>query len=185
MTIITENTQIDTPADTTPARPPFRVRVEQAQTLLRERYPALFAAADPKPLAIGIHRVLLERHPELDLSGLKRALTLHTGRFSYQKLLKAGAVRFDLDGQPVGEVTEEQAEIARQRLAELKAALKAKKPAKSPAPATPAPTPAPTPPPPPERPELPQTAVSGRPILKLKKPGTVVAAVVVTRRAKP
>ena len=40
-------------------------------------------------------------------------------------------------------------------------------------------------PPPPEQPELPQTAVSGRPILKLKKPGTVVAAVVVTRRAKP
>mgnify|MGYP000903972356 FL=1 len=175
MTIITENTQIDTPADTTPARPPFRVRVEQAQTLLRERYPALFAAADPKPLAIGIHRVLLERHPELDLSGLKRALTLHTGRFSYQKLLKAGAVRFDLDGQPADEVTEEQAEIARQRLAELKAALKAKKPAKSPAPATPAHTPAPTPPPPP-------AAVPGRPVLRLKRPAGPVVSVAVARK---
>lgn len=162
-----------TPAAT--ARPPFRVRVEQAQTLLRERYPALFAAADPKPLAIGIHRVLLERHPELDLSGLKRALTLHTGRFSYQKLLKAGAVRFDLDGQPADEVTEEQAEIARQRLAELKAALKAKKPAKSPAPATPAHTPAPTPPPPP-------AAVPGRPILRLKPKSAVVTVATVTRR---
>ena len=182
MTIITENTQIDTPADTTPARPPFRVRVEQAQTLLRERYPALFAAADPKPLAIGIHRVLLERHPELDLSGLKRALTLHTGRFSYQKLLKAGAVRFDLDGQPADEVTEEQAEIARQRLAELKAALKAKG-TKSPAPATPAPTPAPTPPP---APAMPPNANLERPVLRLKKPaGPVVSAAVARKGGRP
>ena len=176
------------PTDTTPARPPFRVRVEQARTILRERYPTLFAAADPKPLAIGIHRVLLERHPELDFSGLKRALTLHTGRFSYQKLLKAGAVRFDLDGQPADEVTEEQAEIARQRLAELKTALKTKdhaKSAKPPAPATPAPTPAPTPPPPPEQPELPQTAVSGRPVLRLKRPAGPVVSAAVARRAKP
>lgn len=186
--MITENTQIDTPADTTPARPPFKVRVEQAQTLLRERYPALFAAADPKPLKIGIHKDLLERHPELDLSGLKRALTLYTGRFSYQKLLKAGAVRFDLDGQPAGEVTEEQVEIAHKRLAELKAARKAKdraKPAKSPAPATQAPEPEPTPPPPPEQPELPQTAVSGRQILKLKKPAGTVVVAAIARRAKP
>lgn len=184
MTIITENTQIDTPADTTPARPPFRVRVEAAQSLLRERYPDLFGN-DPKPLKIGIHLELLERHPDLDFVGLKRALTLHTGRFSYQKLLKAGAVRFDLDGQPADEVTEEQAEIARQRLAELKAARKAKnhaKGTKSPAPATPAPTPAPTPPP---APAMPPNANLERPVLRLKKPGTVVAAVVVTRRAKP
>ena len=181
MTIITENAQIDI----TPARPPFRVRVEQAQTLLRERYPALFATADPKPLKIGIHKDLLERHPELDLSGLKRALTLHAGRFSYQKLLKAGAVRFDLDGQPADEVTEEQAEIARQRLAELKAALKAKdrtKPAKSPAPATPAPTPAPTPPP---APAMPPKANLERPVLRLKRPAGPVVSVAVARRAKP
>ena len=181
--MITENDRINTPADTTPARPPFRVRVEQAQTLLRERYPALFAAADPKPLAIGIHRVLLERHPELDLSGLKRALTLHTGRFSYQKLLKAGAVRFDLDGQPADEVTEEQAEIARQRLAELKAALKAKdrtKPAKSPAPTPPpAPTPAPTPPP---APAMPPNANLERPVLRLKRPAGPVVSVAVARK---
>ena len=175
MNIIIETSEINTPTDTTePARPPFKVRVEQAKTILRERYPDLFGD-DPKPLAIGIHRVLLERHQELDFSGLKRALTLHTGRFSYQKLLKAGAVRFDLDGQPADEVTEEQAEIARQRLAELKAALKAKKPAKSPAPATPAHTPAPTPPPPP-------AAVPGRPVLRLKRPAGPVVSVAVARK---
>ena len=187
MTIITENTQIDTPADTTPARPPFRVRVEAAQSLLRERYPDLFGN-DPKPLKIGIHLELLERHPDLDFVGLKRALTLHTGRFSYQKALtKPGAMRFDLDGQPAGEVTEEQVEIAHKRLAELKAARKAKdrtKPAKSPAPSTPAPTPAPTPPPPPEQPEPPPAAVPGRPVLRLKKPAGTVVSAAIARRAK-
>ena len=185
MTIITENTQIDTPADTTPARPPFRVRVEAAQSLLRERYPDLFGN-DPKPLKIGIHLELLERHPDLDFVGLKRALTLHTGRFSYQKLLKAGAVRFDLDGQPADEVTEEQAEIARQRLAELKAARKAKnhaKGTKSPAPATQAPTPAPTPPP---APTMPPNANLERPVLRLKKSsGPVVSAAVARKGGRP
>ena len=180
--VASSNTESNPPTDTTQARPPFRVRVEQARTILRERYPALFAAADPKPLKIGIHKDLLERHPELDLSGLKRALTLHTGRFGYQKLLKAGAVRFDLDGQPADEVTEEQAEIARQRLAELKAALKAKesaKAAKSPAPATPAPTPAPTPPP---APTMPPNANLERPVLRLKKSSGPVVSAAVTRK---
>ncbi len=176
--MITENTQIDTPADTTPARPPFRVRVEQAQNLLRERYSDLFGN-DPKPLKIGIHLELLARHPDLDFAGLKRALTLHCGRFAYQKTLKPGAARLDLEGQPDGEVTAEQAEIARQRLAELKAALKTKKPAKSPAPATPAPTPVPTPPPPPEPPAA---AVPGRPVLRLKPKASAVTAATVTRR---
>ena len=184
--VASSNTESNPPTDTTQARPPFRVRVEQARTILRERYPALFAAADPKPLKIGIHKDLLERHPELDLSGLKRALTLHTGRFGYQKLLKAGAVRFDLDGQPADEVTEEQAEIARQRLAELKAARKAKdqaKPAKSPAPATPVPTPAPTPPP---APAMPPNANPERPVLRLKRPaGPVVSAAVARKGGRP
>lgn len=188
MNIIIETSEINTPTDTTePARPPFKVRVEQAKTILRERYPDLFGD-DPKPLAIGIHRVLLERHQELDFSGLKRALTLHTGRFSYQKALtKPGAMRFDLDGQPAGEVTEEQVEIAHKRLVELKAARKAKdrtKPAKSPAPSTPAPTPAPTPPPPPEQPEPPPAAVPGRPVLRLKKPAGTVVSAAIARRAK-
>jgi sRNA-binding protein len=166
----------------TPTRPPFKARVEAAQNLLRERYPDLFGN-DPKPLKIGIHLELLERHPDLDFVGLKRALTLHCGRFAYQKALtKPGAARLDLEGQPDGEVTAEQAEIARQRLAELKAALKAKKATKSPAPATPAPTPVPTPPPPPEPPAA---AVPGRPVLRLKpKTSAVVTVATVTRRAK-
>lgn len=167
-------------ADTTPTRPPFKARVEAAQNLLRERYPDLFGN-DPKPLKIGIHLELLERHPELDFVGLKRALTLHCGRFAYQKALKPGAARLDLEGQPDGEVTAEQAEIARQRLAELKAALKTKKPTKSAAQATHAPTPIPIPKPAPKPPEQPPP-LAGRPILRLKPKAGAVTAVTVTRR---
>lgn len=169
----------NTPADA--ARPPFRVRVEQAQTLLREQYPDLFGD-HPPPLKIGIHDDLLARHPDIDRPGLKRALALHTGRFSYQKALtKPGAARVDLDGNPAGEVTAEQAEIARQRLAELKAEAdkKRKASAKSPEQATQAPTPAPTPPPPPESPP---STVPGRPVLRLKTKATTVVDAAVTRR---
>ncbi len=157
--------KICTPIESTPTRPPFKARVEAAQNLLRERHPDLFGD-DPKPLKIGIHRDLIERHPDLDFVGLKRALTLHCGRFVYLKALKPGAARLDLDGQPDGEVTEEQVEIARQRLDEMKA--------------TPAPTPVPTPPP------SPPSAISGRPVLRLKpKASTVTVATVTRREVKP
>ena len=182
-TIIPKDTKNSTPIDTTAERPTFRVRVEHVQAFLKEHYPDLFGS-DPKPLAIGIHHVIHARHPELDLSGLKRALTLRCAWFRYLKALtQPGAMRYDLDGQPVGEVTAEQVEIARTRLAEWKATKKAKakanKPPKPPAQAAPPPTPAPTPLAPPSPPLVPP----GRPILRLKKPASpVVAASVVTRK---
>ncbi|MBE2225405.1 MAG: hypothetical protein IAF02_27970 [Anaerolineae bacterium] len=177
-TIIPKSPQISTTTDTTAERPTFRVRVEHVQAFLKEHMD-LFGS-DPKPLAIGIHHAILACHPELDLSGLKRALTLRCAWFQYLKALtQPGAVRYDLDGQPAGEVTAEQVEIARTRLAEWKAAkkakAKAKKPPKPPAPAVPVPPP-PTPPSPPLVPP-------GRPVLRLKKPANpVVAASTVTRK---
>lgn len=165
----------------TEAAPTAESRGAQTQALqswLIEQYPATFNPDAPLPLKIGVHVDLLARHPDLDPATLRRALKRYCERRAYQiALAREGAVRVDLDGQPAGEVLEDQRRFAKAKMST--------KPAKSPAPSTPAPTPAPTPPPAPERPELPQTAVSGRPILKLKKPGTVVAAVVVTRRAKP
>ena len=148
------------------------------QAWLIEQYPATFNPDKPPPLKIGIHHDLLTRHPDLAPATLRRALKRYCERRPYQlALARDGAVRVDLDGNPAGEVLEDQRKFAKAKLSAWNRA----KGTKSPAPATPAPTPAPTPPPPPEQP---QTAVSGRPILKLKKPGTVVAAVVVTRRAK-
>ena len=176
MTIITENAQIDTPAESRGAQ------TVALQAWLTATYPKVFTNDAPPPLKVGIHADLLTRHPDLDPDTLRRALKRYCERRAYQvALAREGACRVDLDGNPAGEVLADQRKYAKAKLNAWKSA----KGTKPPAPATPAPTPAPTPPPPPERPELPQTAVSGRPILKLKKPGTVVAAVVVTRRAKP
>lgn len=174
MTIITENTQIDSTL-TAESR---GAQTQALQSRLAATYPKVFTNDAPLPLKIGIHHDLLTRHPDLDPATLRRALKRYCERRKYQLALASeGAVRVDLDGQPTGEVLEDQRKFAKLKLNNWKST----KPAKSSDQATQAPTPAPTPPPPPEQP---QTAVSGRPILKLKKPGTVVAAVVVTRRAK-
>ena len=167
-----------------PVMPPFgdlKARARFVKTVLAAQYPATFGD-DPKPLKIGIHNDIKARHPEFSMPEIRRALSWLCHNRRYLRTFKSGAIRLDLDGQPADEVTEEQAEIARQRLAELKAARKAKnhaKPAKSPAPATPPPTPAPTPPTPPESPP---SAVSGRPVLRLKPKATTVVAAAVTRR---
>ncbi len=149
------------------------------QAWLIEQYPATFNPDKPPPLKIGIHHDLLTRHPDLDPATLRRALKRHCERRAYQvALAREAACRVDLDGNPAGEVKPDERAFA-------KVKLNAWKRAKSPAPATPAtpaPTPAPTPPP---APAMPPNANPERPVLRLKKPGTVVAAVVVTRRAKP
>jgi ProP effector len=60
-------------------------------------------------MKIGIHRDIAAAMPELDAKLLSSALRLHTARPEYAKqLLEAGTVRFDLDGNPAGEVTEAQ-----------------------------------------------------------------------------
>lgn len=145
-------------------KPPFRVRVAQAAAFLRKRYPNLFAAV-PVPLKVGIHLDLLERHPELDVPGLKRALTLHCRSPRYQRKLVAGAARVDLDGNPDGSVTAEQAARALEML-EVR-----QKPAQRPKA---------EPPPPP-------SDALGRPVLRLKKKpsSSVVVATVVRKGAKP
>lgn len=61
-----------------------------------------------KPLALGIHKVLLERQPELGKDNIRNALRGHTASTRYLKALSQAEQRFDLDGQAAGEVTEEQ-----------------------------------------------------------------------------
>ena len=152
------------------------------QSWLIEQYPATFGLDKPPPLKVGIHKDILTRHPDLDPAILKRALKRYCERRAYQvALAREGACRVDLDGNPAGEVLADQRKYAKAKLNAWKSA----KGTKPPAPATPAPTPAPTPPPPPEQPELPQTAVSGRPVLRLKRPAGPVVSAAVARRAKP
>ena len=60
------------------------------------------------PLAVGIHSVVKERLPDLDPQQLRLALRTHTASTRYLKELSQSKFRFDLDGMPLGEVTEEQ-----------------------------------------------------------------------------
>jgi ProP effector len=71
---------------------------------------------DCKPLAIGIHKQLMERKPDLDKNKVRVALHSHTASTRYLKALTEGAPRIDLDGQTAGEVTAEQQTVAVQTL---------------------------------------------------------------------
>jgi ProP effector len=63
---------------------------------------------DYQPLAIGIHKTLMERQPDLDKVQVRNAMRSHTGTTRYLKALVENAPRFDLDGNPTGVVTAEQ-----------------------------------------------------------------------------
>lgn len=76
--------------------------------VLEQLIAAFPAFRDTLPLAIGIHKLIRERLPELTRDQVGRALRIHTGSTRYLKALSRAEQRFDLDGQPAGEVTEEQ-----------------------------------------------------------------------------
>lgn len=65
-----------------------------------------------RPLALGIHKAIVERMPEVDTAQLRLAMRMHTVSTRYLKALLAAGERFDLDGKPAGEVTAEQREVA-------------------------------------------------------------------------
>lgn len=67
---------------------------------------------DYQPLAIGVHKTIMERIPEFDKAQVRNALRGHTGSTRYLKSLVEGAKRFDLDGNSDGLVTKEQQEQA-------------------------------------------------------------------------
>lgn len=61
-----------------------------------------------QPLAIGIDAAIQERMPEVDRKTLRTALRLHTHSMRYLKAMEKATARLDLDGNPAGEVTEDQ-----------------------------------------------------------------------------
>lgn len=64
------------------------------------------------PLSIGIHKVIEERLPTLGAKNLRNALKVHTSSTRYLKVLAHAETRFDLDGNPAGEVTAEERQRA-------------------------------------------------------------------------
>lgn len=85
---------------------------------LIETFPACFNRTNPKPLKIGLGEELMSMagtHPallDLTRTRIRRALKVYTGTFAYRKAVAAGGPRYDLNGQPAGEITPEQQAFA-------------------------------------------------------------------------
>ena len=82
---------------------------------LRSMFPVF---QECRPLAIGIHKAVLERIPGINPQQLRLAMRMHTASARYLKALTNGEIRFDLDGNAAGAVTPEQKEQALDTLRE-------------------------------------------------------------------
>lgn len=88
-------------------------------------WPALFSLDNPRPMAVGIDAAIKADMNARQLSG-KGLVLFSLGRYAthrkYLQSLVAGGPRYDLNGNPCGEVTPEEQKHAAERLEELKAA---------------------------------------------------------------
>ncbi|WP_027467329.1 ProQ/FINO family protein [Deefgea rivuli] len=111
-----------TTADLQPASP------ISAPALLRELQKNNPVFRDCLPLAIGIDKQLFAARPELSHRVLRQALAMHTRSLRYMKAMQVAKMRFNLDGSPADEVTEEQRVFAANSLHEYfkKAAVQRK-----------------------------------------------------------
>lgn len=91
---------------------PTERRPGRRPALLEELMAQYEVFRNGKPLAIGIHKALMEVQPDLDKQALRLAMKAHTQSTRYLKGIVEGAPRFDLAGQPAGTVTAEQRDQA-------------------------------------------------------------------------
>ncbi|EAS1727475.1 proQ/FINO family protein [Salmonella enterica] len=89
-------------------------------------WPELFDMDNPKPLKTGVLDDLMQdisaRNLTIGTGVLKATLASYTRRIRYQKALAAGGARYDLNGQPCGEVTAEQQQTQQEAADALKKA---------------------------------------------------------------
>jgi ProP effector len=81
--------------------------------ILRRTFPECFSPKRRRPLKVGIFDDVVET---LDSAAkpaeISAALSRYTTSQSYLRCLRKGAARVDLDGNPVGVVTEREAKLA-------------------------------------------------------------------------
>lgn len=91
---------------------------------LMELWPDLFSQETPKPLKVGIYDDLIQdvavRGLPFGPGVLRAAVMSYTQCPRYYRALMAGGMRYDLKGQPCGEVTEQEQKDAETRLMMLK-----------------------------------------------------------------
>ncbi len=94
---------------------------------LAELFPALFKG-QPKPLKLRIQVDIQERAPGVfSKQALSAFFRRYTGATSYLIAVSKGTQRFDLDGQPAGELTEEHRKVAADELARRRTITNAKR----------------------------------------------------------
>lgn len=104
----------DTEQAAAPAAPAPTV---DAAAELKALFPALFTGK-PKPVKLRIQADIQERAPgKFSKAQLSAFLRRHTGSTGYLIALTQAKTRFDLDGNPAGEITEEHLAAAREELA--------------------------------------------------------------------
>ena len=104
------------PADTTTTMTPADCAAQ-----LKDLFPALFGGA-PKPLKLRIQADIQERAPgRFTKQVLSAFLRRYTGATAYLVAVSKGTQRFDLDGQPAGELSEEHRKVAADELARRRA----------------------------------------------------------------
>jgi len=124
----TESTEPTPAADATPvaAKKPEMSLGECAEQL-KARFPALFAGA-PKPLKLRIQVDIQERAPGVfPKAALSAFFRRYTGSTGYLLAVSKAKTRFDLDGQPAGELTDEHREVAVTELARRRAITEARR----------------------------------------------------------
>ncbi len=95
--------------------PSVLAAAEELKSALERDYPALFPTDGtlPRPWKIGIHFEIMKKFGvESFIVKIAFALWLKKNRWSYLKAVSAGGQRYNLDGKPVGEITEEHVVIA-------------------------------------------------------------------------
>jgi len=111
----------DTPAHA-PAAPEAQTPVSDATAELKALFPALFTGK-PKPVKLRIQADIQERAPgKFSKAQLSAFLRRHTGSTGYLIALTQAKTRFDLDGNPAGEISEEHLNAAREELARRRGA---------------------------------------------------------------
>jgi sRNA-binding protein len=118
-------------AEEAAATAPARSELSPAECAARlaEMFPALFGTqGPPKPIKLRIQADLQQRAPGLfTRKALSIVLHRHTTSTPYLKALVAAPTRFDLDGQPAGEIAEEHRQAAREEVERRRAVVAARR----------------------------------------------------------
>ncbi|MDO6385182.1 MULTISPECIES: ProQ/FINO family protein [Uliginosibacterium] len=103
----------DASSPSTPAAP-----AASASALLKQLQQQYKLIGEHQPMAIGIDKQLLAARADIPAKLLRGALGMHTRSVRYLKNLQSATQRFNLDGSPAGEVSEEQRGLASKELIE-------------------------------------------------------------------